>query len=518
MKQSILSQLIDNYRSSLNPLRGLTINYAVRMLEEGQRGAYADLQWLFKFVEKRDPTLRGVKRRLSSSLLKLDWNIKIVDTLPEGQKKLAEAQQLALRAEYEKIKNLRQALRHLALAEFRGFAHLEKHWEPDGQGGLEIQRLEPVPQWHFVRDGIYGDWQFNAKSTSGTVRGEPIDPANFLVREVEDPIDEIALIAFVRKNMSQKDWDGFIENFGIPYLFLIMPKMSQDDDAADFQAVANQIASNSRGVLPNGSDVKTADSGIKGGNNPFKDHIGYQDEQIVLAGTSGLLTMLSMPQGIGSGSSDEHGDTFEEIALAQAMDISEIFQAQFDADMLDRLFPGQPHLVYFELAAKDQEDINGLFDNAVKAQQAGLAVDAEEMSEKTGLKLTRGGAELPTSNLEQPTSNTKSPEAEELAAEVKNRNKVASSHPSPAGLQFLQAARAKDAARLVELIDALEAADTPEDYASALADLETELSTRQIDPANSEYARALEAVLGSAVVEGAQSALSPNATERPSRA
>lgn len=505
MQKTILSQIIDNYRSQLNPLRGLTMRYVVSVLEEGQRGAYADLQWLYKFVEKRDPTLRGVKRRLSSSLTKLDWNIKMIDELPEGQQAQAEAQQEALRLEYEKIRNLRQALKHLALAEFRGFAHLEKHWEPDGNGGLEIRRLEPVPQWHWCRDGVYGDWTFNAESTGGRTQGEPVELENFLIREIEDPIDEIALIAFVRKNMSQKDWDGFIENFGIPFLFLILPQLSGADETKDFQAVAEQVASNARGALPHGTDIKTADPGIKG-NNPFKEHLAYQDEQIVLAGTSGLLTMLSMPQGIGGGSSGEHADTFDEIALAQAMDISEIFQEHFDRPFLDRRFPGQPHYAYFELAAKDSEDVSAMFDNAVKATQAGLSVDAEEMSEKSGMKLTRGEGQGARG------------EGQDIESQIANRrihNRAAELPEAP--LRELAEAQLADHADLLALVDALEAADTVEAYAEAQAALDAALDAREFDPAASQFAERLEALFGTAVVEGA-SDVSQDAPESPTRA
>jgi hypothetical protein len=38
---------------------------------------------------------------------------------------------------------------------FRGYAHLEKHV---GASGM-IERLEPVEQWFWLRDGMFGDWE-----------------------------------------------------------------------------------------------------------------------------------------------------------------------------------------------------------------------------------------------------------------------------------------------------------------------------------------------------------------------
>ena len=227
----------------------------------------------------------------------------------------------------------------------------------------------------------------------------------------------------------------------------------------------------------------------------------------MLAGTSGLLSMLSKPTGIGGGASKEHGDTFEEIALAQAMDISEILQNHFDKRILAEQFPGEDRYVYFELAARDHEDVSSLFDNALKASQAGLAVDADEISEKTGLKLTR--SEQGAESREQ---------GAEIAQPIRNRIHNRDTPPiKPADTEALARARLADHADLLALVDALEAADTPEDYAAAMAALEAALETREIDPAQSSFAETLEALLGSAVIEGAAE-ISEKATEGPTNA
>ena len=50
-----------------------------------------------------------------------------------------------------------------------------------------------------------------------------LDPARIIYRESDVPIDEIAVIAHLRQSLSQKDWDGFIETYGLPPLFLELP-------------------------------------------------------------------------------------------------------------------------------------------------------------------------------------------------------------------------------------------------------------------------------------------------------
>ena len=65
-------QLSTNWRAQYNPMRGLTLAQVVAMLEAGERGDYARLQWLFRFVEKRNATLRAVLQRRQSALTRLE--------------------------------------------------------------------------------------------------------------------------------------------------------------------------------------------------------------------------------------------------------------------------------------------------------------------------------------------------------------------------------------------------------------------------------------------------------------
>lgn len=387
----LAASVSDRLISQQNPLRGLSISRAVAELENGQRGDYSNLQWLYHFIEKRDATLRGAKRRILSSLLKLSWDVKVRDELPDGMAEKAAKQQAGLKDSYRRLKAFRGSLKHLGLSEFRGFCHLEKHFAPDGS----VMKLEPVPQWHWCRDGLYGDWEFQENALQGGVKGIPIHRENFIIREIEDPINEIALIASTRKGLSSKDFDAFIARYGIPFVFWIMSEAMAAAVAADpaklaeFQALMRGIGSDGEGIIP-GGELKTLDASAGGKDqNPFLQHLGYQDEQIVMAATSGKLTMLNDATGLGSGNAGAHQDTFDDIALALAMEISETLHDQFDIPELARLFPGQEPLVYFELAAKDSEDVGKLVKNVKDLSDAGWEIDGAELSEKTGYKLSK---------------------------------------------------------------------------------------------------------------------------------
>lgn len=396
MNGPLIQRLVDQWRSQYNPLRGLDLRRAVALLEAGERGEYPDLQWTYRFIEKRDGILRACKRRITSAVIELNWEIKIPETVPAGKTAMAKRQQKILREAYDGVENLREALKHLAIADFRGFCHLEKVYEPVRLHGgpWRVSRLEPVPQWHWVRDGLYGDWKFieDARQTSAKGDGQPIKPEQFIIREVDDPINEIALIAFIRKSLGLKDWDAFVESYGIPWFLLGMPEGvkpgTQEADA--YLTFVQNALSDARGAIPHGAQPHLLKTDAQ--NQPFNDYLQRQDNEIVLAATSSLLTVLT-ESGSGTLAGNAHQDTFEAVARAQAMLISEILNEQFDRPLLNALFPEQEVYAYFELAADDSEDVKDVVDNVLKLHQAGFTIEEADLEERTGYHLSTLAAE-----------------------------------------------------------------------------------------------------------------------------
>jgi phage gp29-like protein len=489
-------------RDYYNPLRRLDMPRLIRLLEEGERGMHGDVQWLYRMIEKRDATVRALKMRRTSALKKLDWDIKLPAKLPRGiTKAQAEAQVTYLRETYERIENLPDVFEFLALASFRGFSHLEKRHQDD-KPSLPIIRLEPVPQWHWVRDPDTWAWKYDASAESNWAMAVPIEPANFIIRELDDPINEIAAIAFLRKNMSQKDWDSFVEDFGIPSIFALLGVNTPPDKVKEWLAIMEKVTGNSRGALPPGSDVKTIAHGSQG-ETPFKSHKDEQREEVVLAGTGGLLSMLSAPTGLGSDQAKVHEAAFDAIAQAEAMGISALLQTQFDKPLLSVEFPSQPSVAYFELAAQDQDDLDALAERLVKLAQAGLEADENEISEKMGLKLIKkAAAPAPDYGLgrtdpalkPKPFANRETPpEDPALQAEFEASAKA-----------DLAAATLKDQAALIQRLAALDAAATDAEWLDLARQLDADwpgLLDQWAKTTNK--AEVLAQVFGTSLVDGA---------------
>jgi hypothetical protein len=377
----------NHWREYYNPLRALDMQRAIARYDFSRRGLNAELQNVYREMEGLFPTLIGLIERRTSPLLEMNWTCKPIseDKLPKGAtKSMAEDMASCLQDAYGRIDNLYDAIEWLELGAFRGYAHLEKIYANPGTADLTIAHLEPVEQWHWTRKSMYAEWEYVAAATQSNI-GVPINYEQFVIREVRRPIDRVALILWVRAGLCEKNWDAFIEIYGVPRWLVIMPPNVPKEQEREYLAAANAIAAGGNGTLPHGSSAVTADKPRH--INPFRPRLDWLQEQLVLAGTGGLLSMLSMPTGIGQGATDAHDDAFTKISKKEARKISEVFNTQFDAPLLAQKFPGQPQLAFFELSANEETDVSGVCTQVLQLSQAGYQVDAAQLAEQTGYQV-----------------------------------------------------------------------------------------------------------------------------------
>lgn len=376
------AEQLDKWLEQFNPLQGLTLPILSGYFADADQGRFSNVMWLARKMIRRDPTIRACVRRIYAQLMRLKWEVKIMETLPAGMAdKQAEAQRDYLKAQYERIENLKQAAAASAMADLYGFAHLEKHYDVNG----DVIRLQHVPQWHWTRTGLYGEWRFNPSARPWPRETLPIEPRDFVTREVDDPWLEIALIYGVRENQNGRDWDGFCARYGIPSTFFIAPPGATQEKLDEFADMADDLAADGTGALPSGSDVKTHES--RSGGEAFEMKSRHHQSAIVLAATGGLLTMLAQ-SGSGTLAGGAHSDTWRDLVAGIAAEVTECFQEQLDKAWLAEKFPGQQIAAYFELEFPEEKtDVKALVESVRGLKQAGFKVARDWIAEETGMPL-----------------------------------------------------------------------------------------------------------------------------------
>ena len=367
------------WRDYYNPIRGLSMARLVAMEDNAERGQHADLQWFYYHMERSDVTIMSAVARRLAFTTALDWDIHTVGTADPG---LAKEQAEFLRNAYERIGNFKEATSFLAHGLFLGFAHLHKVYSPFSS---MVSYFEPIEQWFWIKHGgMFGEWRFNPESRPHEATGQVIDRKNFCVLEAP-PVFRPISRQFFSKSLAAADWDTALETSANPSIFLIGPPGTTPEKELEYRTVAEQIVSNGRGYLPNGSDVKTVDTAQRS-RMPFQERITYCDQQIVMAATGGLLTMLT-ESGSGTLAGGAHSRGLLELARSDAARISEVFQRDLDDHWLNEFFPGQPHAAYFRFDVPEDYNVPTMLEAVANLNWAGYRVDKSQIEDKTGLKL-----------------------------------------------------------------------------------------------------------------------------------
>ena len=374
-----------SWRDGYNPTRRLTVERAVWLMECYSRGMFSELMWLFAApflgLETKDPVYMPIIERRVAAVRQMDWSVRVDEA--DAFDPAAERQRRALEDAYNRIGNLGKAIEALEIATFRGFAHL----------AILPGELRVVQPWNVARDGSAGAWRFNpeAQDCGFEVLGAEMDmdPAQHVVREVARPVGAFALVKWLRCNLSEKDWDAFIEIYGIPAWLIVGPPNIPADQVDAYRQAAEKVAKGGSGYLPNGSSAQCADA--PRAVAPFEPRLRYLNEMLVLAGTGGMLTMLAEP-GSGTLAGSAHADAFKTLAKMDATDISECLQRQFDRRVLEAagfLLPGERAKAWFTLDWKSEPDNEKVCAQVKTLHDAGLDVDAAQVEELTGFRCVR---------------------------------------------------------------------------------------------------------------------------------
>ena len=390
---------------TVNPLRGMTSQRMQNLYDASRAGDTVHLQWLYQEIEKVDPTLLICQQRRTGALASLDWHISTRNKkrTRSFDEKLAQEQADCLELAFGDADqaNFNDAVEHLARGFFRGFAHVLPRWSADG---LSLKGFDCLDQWNFVRDVTTGTWYWNpeAHAYTGYADCRPIPPGELVVFVAPYHIDYPAMTIYLRSAVGEKGWAKFVERFGIPPVILTMPQDIPSDQVDSWRNSAEKVAEGGSGAVPFGTNVNFCDGAR--GINPFKDFIHNQRELVVLMSTGGLLTSLT-EAGSGTLAGGAHSDTWAEVRRMDSAKIGSVLNRTLADTILDRAFPGRPHLAYFAFDTEAVPSPGEVFDDATKAKNAGYLIDQADLEERTGYKLVKDESPAPQPGFAAPITN-----------------------------------------------------------------------------------------------------------------
>jgi len=371
-----------------NPLRGMTVARAQALFDAARNGDTVHLQWLYHEMEAVDPTLLVCAERRSGAMVTPDWTIlkRQMSRVRGYDEALADEQVAMLSAEYGRADaaNLTLALEKLSEAFFRGFAHVAPLYTADGMGLVGFDILD---NWNFKRDIPSGRWLWDPRGVAySSADGlTPIPSAELCSVVRSRHIDYPALTIFLRVAVGEKLWGQFVERYGIPPVTIIMPPNIEEAKESLYLAAAEKVAQGGTGALPHGASVSYATAAR--GTDPFSLYLDHQQKLVVLMATGGLATSLDALSGLGGSVGDAHESTWREVWRRDAVVIADAFNASPTRQLLNRNFPGRPHLAYFAFDTDPARGPSAIFDDATKARSAGYTIAQDQLEEKTGYHL-----------------------------------------------------------------------------------------------------------------------------------
>ncbi len=361
-----------------NPLAGLSVRRAQSLYDAARAWGSPRLQYTYDEIELTDPVLLTCTERRASAIASMGWKFK---AQAAADPVLAKEQRDALQTFANGIMNLTEALEHLDLAFFRGFAHVQPIWD-----GEKVQTVVLLKSWNFLRTQD-GTWWWNPECRETPFGLEPIGPEARLVTVTRRrAIDYPALAIHIRHALGERDWGRFLERYGIPPADITMAPNATEADRPKYENTADAAKDGRNIVLPNGATVSRA--GETRGTNPFLDFCQYQAKQILILATGGTLaTLAEGDTGTLAGNAQEN--VWKQIVARDGGVISDALNRSLFSPFLAMKFPNRPPCVDFELGEDRTPTAEEAFEHGAKAKSAGYVIAQKELEEATGYTLEK---------------------------------------------------------------------------------------------------------------------------------
>lgn len=270
--------------------------------------------------------------------------------------------------------NMRELFEDVQEARLKKYSVIDLSWEVV-EGRQVITQAKKVPQKYFRydEDGILR-LDFGGKD----LREIPEDGA-LICESNRDPILLPVLRDFILKEFGLESWASFLETFGEAFIIGRYPAGADENFKTELENGVNTLASSSRGIMPEGSNIEIIETKRNTGDHQSFDERCDRGISISILGHANAVSRSS---GMQVGENQEAYKVKREIALGDIYYIEEQISRLVRLLWRRNFASGQPPL--FSLDKSEPINVNERLAVLQFAYDAGYIIHPDELA-KLGL-------------------------------------------------------------------------------------------------------------------------------------
>ena len=295
----------------------------------------------------------------------------------------------------------------------KSFSVNEIMWDRDGRRWSE-SRDEFVAAWipkkYIWRDGRFFMFDLETKTELRMVdqadvsRGIALEGYKFVQHypniktgiPIHGGLARVAVVAYMCKGYTIKDWMAFAEVFGMPLRIGKYPKNADDRQKANLLRAVTNIGTDAAAIIPEDMIIEFI-QGLKtstGGEKLFEGLANWLDKQT----SKGVLGQVASTEGTpGRLGGDLAQDSVrDDIRIEDSKELFATLQRDIVSPVIDLNFGAREEALYpkLRIVVDEPEDLKVLSDAIVPLIDRGLKVQASIMLDKFGIAEAEEGAEL----------------------------------------------------------------------------------------------------------------------------
>jgi phage gp29-like protein len=371
----------------LNPAK---LACLLRDAEQGDATAYLELA---EEIEEKYPHYNGVLGVRKRAVAQLPIRVEAAGETDEEQG------DAALVRDWTKRLTLQAELIEILDALGKAYSATEIIWET-GELWLPAQIKRRDPRF-FEYDQATGEQLLLKGGEDGNSSvASALPPYKFIVHQtaaksglpIRGGLARVVAWYYLFANFALKDWMTFLEVYGLPLRVGKYQNGTSEDDIRLLAQAVGQIGSDAGAVIPQSMMIEFVQSGGAAANpDMFRAMLTYIDDavsKVVLGQTSSSDAKAG---GLGSGQANLHGDVREDIADADAVELSATLTRDLAMPMVLLNRGRRKRYPQIIVGRPDAVDVKEFLDAADRGVKMGVPIAISTWRERTGIPEPKAG-------------------------------------------------------------------------------------------------------------------------------